>query len=173
VRALESGAAAWLRGAEPEGRTGADECVQQVVWVYRAVNAVAEQVANVPFLFSRGERGRENLVTSARCGFLCAAASAVSRFEYWELRVIWLIVARSVSGADFCYLSPNPSPNRIGRGEMLPELAKTSRRRIEKKANPRSFHFHTYPGPSARRWLTPVSQFDSARYAGFLPRSLV
>ena len=37
---------------------------QQVVWVYRAINALAEQVANIPFLFSAGERGRENLITS-------------------------------------------------------------------------------------------------------------
>ena len=26
---------------------------QQVVWVYRAINALAEQVSNVPFRFSR------------------------------------------------------------------------------------------------------------------------
>ena len=37
---------------------------EQVVWVYRAINVLAEQVANVPFLFSAGERGRENLITS-------------------------------------------------------------------------------------------------------------
>src|SRR3954468_5940738 len=41
---------------------------EQVVWVYRAINILAEQVANIPFLFSRGERGRENLITS---GPLC------------------------------------------------------------------------------------------------------
>jgi hypothetical protein len=32
--------------------------------VYRAASVLAEQIANIPFLFSRGERGRENLITS-------------------------------------------------------------------------------------------------------------
>src|SRR5215470_7710876 len=64
-RTLDPAAAAWLRGAEPEAAGPVlTNAYQQVVWVYRAVNALAEQVANVPFLFSRGERGRENLVTS-------------------------------------------------------------------------------------------------------------
>src|SRR5712672_4498129 len=60
-----SPAAAWLRGDDLD-HTGPvlTNAYEQVVWVYRAINALAEQVANIPFLFSRGERGRENLVTS-------------------------------------------------------------------------------------------------------------
>src|SRR3979409_1953553 len=55
----------WLRGEEPESTgTTLSNAYQQVVWVYRAINVLAEQVANIPFLFSSGERGRENLITS-------------------------------------------------------------------------------------------------------------
>src|ERR1700674_5819373 len=62
---LSPSALAWLRGEDTENRGAVlSNAYQQVVWVYRAVNALAEQVANVPFLFSAGERGRENLITS-------------------------------------------------------------------------------------------------------------
>src|SRR5882672_6241313 len=93
-RSLDPAAAAWLRGQEPEAAgPGLTNAYQQVVWVYRAVNALAEQVANVPFLFSRGERGRENLVTSGPVlDFYARPHPQLSRFEYWELRVIWLML---------------------------------------------------------------------------------
>ena len=66
---------------------------EQVVWVYRAVNALAEQVANVPFLFSDGERGRENLITSGPLlDFYARPNPQMNRFQYWELRVIWLLL---------------------------------------------------------------------------------
>jgi hypothetical protein len=37
-----------------EARTGTvlSNAYQQVVWVYRAINALAEQVSNIPFRFS-------------------------------------------------------------------------------------------------------------------------
>src|SRR5215471_2057337 len=64
-RSLDPAASAWLRGQEPEAAGPMlTNAYQQVVWVYRAVNALAEQVANVPFLFSAGQRGREHLITS-------------------------------------------------------------------------------------------------------------
>ena len=93
-RTLDSAAAAWLRGQEPESAGPVlTNAYQQVVWVYRAINALAEQVANVPFLFSRGERGRENLVTSGPLlDFYARPHPQLSRFEYWELRVIWLML---------------------------------------------------------------------------------
>jgi HK97 family phage portal protein len=93
-RTLDPTAAAWLRGQEPEAAGPVlTNAYQQVVWVYRAVNALAEQVANVPFLFSRGERGRENLVTSGPLlDFYARPHPQLSRFEYWELRVIWLML---------------------------------------------------------------------------------
>src|ERR1051326_123093 len=93
-RTLDPAAAAWLRGEEPEAAGPVlTNAYQQVVWVYRAVNALAEQVANVPFVFSRGERGRENLVTSGPLlDFYARPHPQLSRFEYWELRVIWLML---------------------------------------------------------------------------------
>src|SRR5215468_1153572 len=112
-RTLDPATAAWLRGQEPESPGPVlTNAYQQVVWVYRAVNALAEQVANVPFLFSRGERGRENLVTSGPLlDFYARPHPQLSRFEYWELRVIWLMLRGE------CFRVPifsnNSSPSRI------------------------------------------------------------
>jgi phage portal protein BeeE len=82
----------WLRGEDVGGEV-LSNAYEQVVWVYRAVNALAEQVANVPFLFSRGERGRENLITSGPLtDFYERPHPLMNRFQYWELRVIWLML---------------------------------------------------------------------------------
>src|SRR5215813_7657090 len=83
----------WLRGDDlPTGVT-LSNAYEQVVWVYRAINALAEQVANVPFLFSAGERGRENLITSGPLlDFYARPHPHLNRFQYWELRVIWLML---------------------------------------------------------------------------------
>jgi len=86
--------AAWLRGEDTES-TGSllTNAYQQVVWVYRAINALAEQVANIPFLFSAGERGRETLITSGPLlDFYDHPHAYLNRFQYWELRVIWLML---------------------------------------------------------------------------------
>jgi HK97 family phage portal protein len=86
--------AAWLRGDDLD-TTGTVLCnaYEQVVWVYRAINVLAEQVANIPFLFSSGERGRENLITSGPLqDFYAKPDSHINRFQYWELRVIWLML---------------------------------------------------------------------------------
>lgn len=125
-RTLDPAAAAWLRGQEPEAAGPVlTNAYQQVVWVYRAVNALAEQVANVPFAFSRGERGRENLVTSGPLlDFYARPHPHLSRFEYWELRVIWLMLRGECfrvpiyEDALTSTLTPGPAPNRIGRGEL-------------------------------------------------------
>src|SRR5258707_2746201 len=84
----------WLRGEDLnlDGAT-LSNAYQQVVWVYRAINVLAEQVANIPFLFSTGERGRENLITSGPLlDFYAGTHPQVNRFQYWELRVIWLML---------------------------------------------------------------------------------
>src|SRR5579859_7510550 len=93
-RSLAAPPEAWLRG-EDAGPMPAtlSSAYEQVVWVYRAVNALAEQVANVPFLFSDGERGRENLITSGPLlDFYARPNPQMNRFQYWELRVIWLLL---------------------------------------------------------------------------------
>lgn len=87
--------AEWLRGRDIDEGSGPalSNAYEQVVWVYRAVNALAEQVANVPFLFSAGERGRENLITGGPLQrFYDRPHPHLDRFQYWELRVIWLML---------------------------------------------------------------------------------
>src|SRR5437773_9431106 len=84
----------FLRGEDMErGGIPLSSPYQQVVWVYRAINVLAEQVANIPFLFSAGERGRESLITSGPLlDFYARPHPQINRFQYWELRVIWLML---------------------------------------------------------------------------------
>ena len=85
---------AWLMGEfnEPTG-SNLTNAYQQVVWVYRAVNVLAEQVANIPFLFSAGDRGRENLITIGPLpAFYNRPHPQLNRFQYWELRVMYLML---------------------------------------------------------------------------------
>src|SRR5207249_8421893 len=85
---------AWLRGEDTDN-TGSvlSNAYQQIVWVYRAINVLAEQVAIIPFLFSAGERGRETLITSGPLpDFYSHPHPNINRFQYWELRVIWLML---------------------------------------------------------------------------------
>jgi len=83
----------WLRGDDVPAGQVLSNAYEQVTWVYRAINALAEQVANVPFLFSAGERGRENLITGGPLlDFYARPHPQLNRFQYWELRVIWLML---------------------------------------------------------------------------------
>src|SRR4051812_25056679 len=93
-RSLSPDAAAWLRGEDPEdGGAVLSNAYQQVVWVYRAINVLADQIANIPFLFSTGERGRETLITSGPLlDFYARPHPQINRFQYWELRLIWLML---------------------------------------------------------------------------------
>src|SRR3954447_1049551 len=64
---------------------------QQVVWVYRAINALAEQVSNIPFRFSITTSSGEQLITTGPLvDFYNHPHPQINRFQYWELRVIWL-----------------------------------------------------------------------------------
>src|SRR6266850_3948717 len=94
ARSLSPGAAAWLQGQDQD-TTGPllSNAYEQVVWVYRAISALAEQVANIPFLFSKGERGRETLITSGPLtDFYDHPHPHFNRFHYWELRIAWLML---------------------------------------------------------------------------------
>src|ERR1043166_2663396 len=83
----------WLRGEDVEGGPVLTNAYQQVVWVYRAINVLAEQVANIPFLFNVGDRGRETLITTGPLlDFYSRPHPTMNRFQYWELRVIWLML---------------------------------------------------------------------------------
>jgi HK97 family phage portal protein len=66
---------------------------QQVAWVYRAINALAEQVSNIPFRFSVTSSEGESLITTGPLvDFYARPHPQINRFEYWELRVIWLML---------------------------------------------------------------------------------
>src|SRR5882724_11117813 len=84
----------WLRGEELDnGGSVLSNAYQQVVWVYRAINVLAEQVANIPFLFSAGDRGRETLITTGPLQkFYDHPHPHLNRFQYWELRIMWLLL---------------------------------------------------------------------------------
>jgi HK97 family phage portal protein len=78
-----------------EARTGAvlSNAYQQVVWVYRAISALAEQVSNIPFRFSRTTGSGEELITTGPLvDFYNRPHVHLNRFEYWELRIIWLML---------------------------------------------------------------------------------
>src|SRR5882757_4227748 len=87
-------ALAWLNGPTEDANSPLlSNAYQQVVWVYRAINVLAEQIANIPFLFSRGERGRESLITSGPLQkFYDHPHPYLNKFQYWELRIIWLML---------------------------------------------------------------------------------
>jgi phage portal protein BeeE len=78
-----------------DARTGTvmSNAYQQVVWVYRAINALAEQVSNIPFRFSTTTAGGEQLITTGPLvDFYNRPHLQMNRFQYWELRVIWLML---------------------------------------------------------------------------------
>ena len=75
-----------------DGRTGTvlSNAYQQVVWVYRAINALGEQVSNIPFRFSTTTSDGEQLITTGPLvDFYNRPHPHINRFQYWELRVIW------------------------------------------------------------------------------------
>ena len=55
---MSADAAAWVKGEDLEGIT-LTNAYEQVAWVYRAINVLAEQVANVPFRSSRKKKRPE------------------------------------------------------------------------------------------------------------------
>jgi phage portal protein BeeE len=78
-----------------EARTGTvlSNAYQQVVWVYRAINALAEQVSNIPFRFSMTSGDGEEVITNGPLvDFYDRPHPQINRFQYWELRVIWLML---------------------------------------------------------------------------------
>ncbi len=89
---MSSAAAAWTKGEDLDGLT-LTNAYEQVAWVYRAINVLAEQVANVPFRFSRNEPGSEEQITHGPLvDFYARPHPQINRFQYWELRVIWLML---------------------------------------------------------------------------------
>src|SRR3954463_16256984 len=83
----------WLCGLDFPGPARLNAPLEQSAWLYRAAMVIAEQVANIPFVFSRGERGRESLITSGPLiDFYNQPGPRLNQFQYWELRVLWLLL---------------------------------------------------------------------------------
>ncbi|HSU54722.1 MAG TPA: phage portal protein [Candidatus Dormibacteraeota bacterium] len=110
-----SPSALWLRGDDADNTSSTlGNAYQQVVWVYRAINAIAEQIANIPFLFSAGERGRETLITNGPLlDFYEQPHPCMNRFQYWELRIIWLMLRGE------CFRVPIYEGRKLARILML------------------------------------------------------
>ena len=73
--------------------TTVSNAYQEVAWVYRAINALAEQVSNIPFRFSTASGDGEQLITSGPLvDFYARPHPQMNGFQYWELRVIWLML---------------------------------------------------------------------------------
>lgn len=139
----------WLRGKDFDSPALLRNAYEQVVWVYRAINVLAEQVANVPFLFSSGPRGRENLITSGPLvEFYDQPHPGMNRFQYWELRVIWLMLRGE------CFRVPvfEPDPPRIS--------SRASRLKSVLILDPAHFQ-HVIEDNQLRGW----------RYTGFGPQA--
>jgi HK97 family phage portal protein len=127
-RSLSPEALAWLQGDDPAS-TGPvlTNAYQQSVWVYRAISVLAEQIANIPFLFSRGGRGRENLISSGPLlGLYDQPHPHINRFQYWELRVTWLMLRGECfrlpifsDGSRLSTLPPQLGPKRRLAGILI------------------------------------------------------
>ncbi len=119
-----AGASGWLRGEGGPG-AGFGNVYEQVVWVYRAVNVLAEQVANIPFLFSAGERGRERLITRGPLhDFYRRPGPHTDRFQYWELRVMWLLLRGECVRLPVFERDPRAPGGRRLTGVVMPDPAR-------------------------------------------------
>src|SRR5438046_1316770 len=156
----------WLRGEDRDSPGSIlSNAYQQVVWVYRAINVLAEQVANVPFLFSAGDRGRESLITTGPLlDFYNHPAPGMNRFQYWEMRIIWLMLRgecfRVPIYSDDRNLDHNRDLNRSPNTEH--GTRNTGRRKLERvlMADPASFHH-----------IIEDNQLVGWRYTGFGPNT--
>src|ERR1043166_7718369 len=174
-RTLDPAAVAWLRGEEPDAVGPVlTNAYQQVVWVYRAVNALAEQVANVPFVFSRGERGRENLVTSGPLmDFYARPHPQLSRFEYWELRVIWLMLRGECFRVPIFSDDRNPNRNLNPSSLAAPKSDACGSRntehatRLDSRSRRRQLEKVLILDPSHFQHIIQDHQLVGWRYTGF------
>jgi len=119
---------------------------EQVVWVYRAINVLAEQIGNIPFLFSRGERGRENLITDGPLvDFYDHPHPQINRFQYWELRIIWLMLRGECFRIPIYSDDPNHNHNLdLNLNRLGSSLRTTQRspRRLSRVILADPAHFH-------------------------------
>lgn len=89
-KALSPSVAAWLAGGSDGGTRMMGNAYAQVVWVYRAVNALAEAVANIPWRFGTDD-GRKPVAGRLK-EFYERPHPLMNGFQYWETRVMWLML---------------------------------------------------------------------------------
>lgn len=90
-------AQAWIKGGESgDGFAGGlsfTNAHQQSAWVYACVAAITEEIANLPFRFSMGERDGENILTDGDAVRLFEQPHPMlNRFEFWEHVAGWLLL---------------------------------------------------------------------------------
>lgn len=115
----------WLRSEEAGGGAVLSNAYQQVVWVYRAINVLAEQVANIPFRFSYDQAGADHLITSGPlCDFYARPHPQINRFQYWELRLIWLMLRGECFRVPLYENTPAPHASRSLRAVLILDPAR-------------------------------------------------
>ncbi len=85
----------FLRGDHGESRSGADlsSPYSQSIWVYVAISILAENVAQIPFRFSRGQAGGDDLIESGPVVDLFNRPHpTLDRGLFWNLVVTWLML---------------------------------------------------------------------------------
>ncbi len=85
----------WAQGGSGGNEGGAtlSNAYLQSVWVYSAINALGQNVAQVPFRFSRGEaRGEDVIENGPLVDLLNHPHPQLDRFLFWELIVAWLML---------------------------------------------------------------------------------
>ena len=167
---------AWLRGEDVGNGITLSNAYQQVVWVYRAVNALAEQVANIPFLFSAGERGRENLLTSGPLlDFYARPHPQLNRFQYWELRVIWLMLRGECmrvpmyESSSSSFSSSFSSSSSSSASSSPSSSSKQSR--VTRHASPRRLRSVLLLDPARFQHIVEDHQLIGWRYTGLGPQT--
>ena len=158
--------AAWLAGdTYDHGGSTLSNAYQQVVWVYRAINVLAEQVANIPFLFSAGDRGRENLVTTGPLpAFYNRPHPHINRFQYWELRVIWLMLRGE------CFRVPIYSSSSISLS-LSSAMATPARSEERARVRSRSLKRVLILDPLHFQHIVENHELIGWRYTGFGPQT--
>ena len=91
-RSMDPSLAAWVRGDETSSPRALANAYGQVGWVYRAVNTIAEQVANIPFRFAAASEGKDRITTGKLQQFYERPHPRMNGYQYWELRVVWLLL---------------------------------------------------------------------------------
>jgi phage portal protein BeeE len=151
---------AWLAGNDFPRSCTLSNPLEQSAWVYRAASVIADQIANIPFVFSRGERGRESMITRGPLvQFYNQPHPYLNRFQYWELRVLWLLLRGE------CFRVPifeesSPSSSSNPGGASVPAI-----RSVSTPSDPKAFE-KAFEHASSERKIEFLRQLQAAVKGG-------